>query len=626
MLLVPCFLRAVAVRLSAEHADWIVPALNLVGGLFPDAVRRRPAYRVAVPREVTARDLADLGDERFEQLVASLVFAEEPDAEKPSAPDGGADVLVPARRGWPARIWQVKHYPDAISWSKCEKSLDDAVKNYDPEKVVFVFPRNLSASRRRDFEQRLVARHPDVDVRHWGLTHIQERLAANADIAQRYFGDKVDDVLPAVLRAVAQGGKELQTTRDLADRAFALADFADTVDPSFEYVIRVGASVDAPVLTDNPPFMVIQELRGKQRLRTEAHLRPEANAAATAGFTDDEAGARARERAREGLAAGEEVELTDGVWLQVENPPVVVKEAYESIAAEGFDHTSTRMLPGEPTMMTVTLGTGEDALSRSFAVRPIPPRPGHHLSFGAIVDGLALFADFEPGTLAVHLNLGLSTRPARNPAINAAAARFQLAFLQAEAVACEAPGLLPDGGLTVAGDATAAVDAEAVTHLRLSIELHEALTVIEQHVGPVDVPEEMTRGEFDEVLTAALVLKTGRATVSITELVMDIDHAGVDHFLTKASAGHPSRIPLRVPIFGQQVLLGLAEFETPQAEFFTKEQSPVPGKTRVRLRTHATSIPFRLVTDDQNGAAEARARPSRIWTPQQGPAHLLYRL
>ena len=49
-------------------------------------------------REISQRDLEDLGDERFEQLVASLVFAEHENAERPAAPDGGADVLVrPAR-------------------------------------------------------------------------------------------------------------------------------------------------------------------------------------------------------------------------------------------------------------------------------------------------------------------------------------------------------------------------------------------------------------------------------------------------------------------------------------------------------------------------------------------------
>jgi hypothetical protein len=52
--------------------------------------------------EVSARDLADLGDERFEQLIASIVFAEESRAERPATPDGGADVLVPSSGESPA--------------------------------------------------------------------------------------------------------------------------------------------------------------------------------------------------------------------------------------------------------------------------------------------------------------------------------------------------------------------------------------------------------------------------------------------------------------------------------------------------------------------------------------------
>jgi hypothetical protein len=53
----------------------------------------------------------------------------------------------------------------SISWKKCEESLDAAVAWYDPEAVTLVFPRNLTAPQRDKFEQRLVARHPEVKGR-----------------------------------------------------------------------------------------------------------------------------------------------------------------------------------------------------------------------------------------------------------------------------------------------------------------------------------------------------------------------------------------------------------------------------------------------------------------------------
>lgn len=61
-----------------------------------------------MPREITERNLLDCGDERFEQLVGSLVLAEHPDPERPRIPDGGADVLVTATAERKALVWQAK--------------------------------------------------------------------------------------------------------------------------------------------------------------------------------------------------------------------------------------------------------------------------------------------------------------------------------------------------------------------------------------------------------------------------------------------------------------------------------------------------------------------------------------
>ena len=55
-------------------------------------------------------------------------------------------------------------------------------------------------------------------------------------------------MLPGLLRAIAQGGKELENTRDIAERAFELDAFADVADPSFEYEMSFGrAEIASPV-------------------------------------------------------------------------------------------------------------------------------------------------------------------------------------------------------------------------------------------------------------------------------------------------------------------------------------------------------------------------------------------
>jgi hypothetical protein len=45
----------------------------------------------------------------------------------------------------------------------------------------------------------------------------------------------------------------------------------------------------------------------------------------------------------------------------------------------------------------------------------------------------------------------------------------------------------------------------------------------------------------------------------------------------------------------------------------------MPGKTRVRLRTNRTSIPFAFAPDGSSGATPPS---SRLWTPGGGPSGL----
>lgn len=109
-------------------------------------------------------------------------------------------MLLPAVESRRARVWQVEHYAGDIARKKCEDSLDDAIATYDPEAVIFVFPRNLSQPLRATFTGRLVGRHPTVSITHWGLQRTQDELASHSDICTRYFGEDRADVLPGLLR------------------------------------------------------------------------------------------------------------------------------------------------------------------------------------------------------------------------------------------------------------------------------------------------------------------------------------------------------------------------------------------------------------------------------------------
>jgi hypothetical protein len=575
-----------------------------------------------MPREVTSRDLQDLGDERFEQLVASLVFAEEPCAERPANPDGGADVLVPASGAQRARVWQAKHYTSHISWSKCESSLDDGVASYDPGEVTFVFARDLTKPQRDKFTERLVDRHPSVKVKHWGLHRIQELLARYPDIACRYFGEDRIDALPSLIRAFQQGGKELENTRDLADRAFDLDTYADVSDPSYEYDVSFGRADLPKPLWSEPPFMVVEQIRGDRRVTTEARLRPEAQADVLCGFSADEAGERAKDRVREAFAAGQSIDLTEGLWLRVENAPVVAKEALDAARDQTWDQATSTLSPGPPQELEVRLGARDDALRRIFGTRPLPPAEGSQFSFGSIDSGLALFADFalsKPST--VSLNLRLSFRRSEDSAVDAQAAKFMLEFLRAERVTCIAPGLLPDAGLVLEGANKPHADEADLAHLEFCVALLDAVATIEANFGSLAVPDTITRGDFEQAVAAASILRRDGGSVSFEELSIELPYDQVDEFIRLAQAGHPGRHPVRFKVFGRVLDLGLAEFNTPPVRLVATERGDAPDEARIRLRTENTNIPFRLVQRGQ--PEESPATSSKLWTPAQGPSGLV---
>jgi hypothetical protein len=144
------------------------------------------------------RDLEDLGDEMFEQFVFAIVLKSYPNAQKTKAPDFGADVLDDPASLKP-RVWQVKHYPHNISWTKCQESLDRAYKKWRPSQVTFVFPQDLSGLAHQTFNDKLVGRQP-VDVDRWTASRLNEAVERYPELRRSYFPDRTDQ-LQEVLRA-----------------------------------------------------------------------------------------------------------------------------------------------------------------------------------------------------------------------------------------------------------------------------------------------------------------------------------------------------------------------------------------------------------------------------------------
>ena len=367
--------------------------------------------------------------------------------------------------------------------------------------------------------------------------------------------------------------------------------------------------------------MVVERIRDAHRVTVEARLRPEAEAAAYAGFTDEEAGDRARAKAREALAAGESVELDEGTWLRVENAPLVAAEAMEAAQAEGFE-SRARLSPGEPREFQLVLGKGDDAPRRTFTAYPLPPPKGLQLSYGSISAGLCLFADFElPKPPLVSLNLRLTWRGGDNPREKADAARFMLDFIRADRVVCIADDLLPDGGLVVEGDHKPQASKDDVNQLEFSAAVWDAIDVVEAKFGTLDVPDSIRRDEFEQLVAAASFLRGSGGTLSFTELVIELPFEEVDTFLARAETGHPGRYPIKFTVFGRELDLGFAEFKTPPIKFIASERGSTLNTARIRLRTENTDIPFSLMPPEPD--TQERTTSPLLWTPDQGASGLV---
>jgi hypothetical protein len=78
---------------------------------------RRSVVPVSVHSDLERR-IQTLDPKAFEQFVFDLVLAEHPRANAMAAPDGGADVLVPAGGGRAARVWQAKRHVRRIKFAE----------------------------------------------------------------------------------------------------------------------------------------------------------------------------------------------------------------------------------------------------------------------------------------------------------------------------------------------------------------------------------------------------------------------------------------------------------------------------------------------------------------------------
>jgi hypothetical protein len=552
-------------------------------------------------RRARRRAVQALEHEDFELLVHELLVADRGGEgitlRKLTPPDGGADSLVLGRGDAVDGVFQAKHSPDRTpDWARWERSLDDAVAYWRPPLMTFVVSRDFTRDQQHEFSRRLGQRHPGVDVDALTLTDLERLLDEHQHVAARFIGPDARDVHRSVARAMTMGGAELETAADLGARAGELADFADELDPRFEYEQALGRR--EPHWDEDPYMSVVEETSERRYVHTAAFVRAEAEVPPVLiAFTDDEAGRAAREHAREELARGRVAVLDRGVRLIFPDAPRLVREMAEE------DVTMYRgvLSPGPSVEVDVALETAGGTLERTFTMRSVPPKTGAGLALAA-VDGALWFELVFPEPPSADFHLSCSARFGPRARENLVAASWARALTGDAEVSLTSPDLLPEGLEAPLGGR----DPKARAELTRRSELYADVLFIERSLGvELSLPERLSREDLGIIKTACDILRTGRGEGTFHGGKMLVPSDEVRRY-TGAIQGARRRDRIELELWGTRLDLGVGEWALPPLEVVERHQVPAAdgGDVELVLKPLAEGrMTFELVNRDGLGLA-----------------------
>ena len=512
------------------------------------------------------RQMEVMPPDRFEQLIFELAHREDPAVRRLQHPDGGADTLRPAAGGLPAVVWQAKRYPGAINWKECEDSLDSAIERFKPAAVIFAFPRDLSQQLEKSFETRLVQRTSSpaapVEVGLWNRSEIVRRLAEHPDLRATFFGPEQNSVMVTLDRMIKAGGK-LESGHDLVERARTLGEYAQQQDVDFDYRITSGPATAPAPNWDELPYMTLAV--GDERI--DVHVSTWVAEGAdvpppTLHFVDTEAGQHARMEAVRALARGEVAQVTEGARLAL-HAPQVMRDLMPDPRAMGAGTATPN--PGEPVDLGLAIETEEGQLERQLQMRPVPPRPGAAAAFAGYSGAVLVEVNFtlmeQP---RISANLSFSARFGDSARENADAAELLYGFHSHTRLTLRSTAFFPETG-ELAGRYAELTQAPELERMEWMRRFYADLALLEKQLSiRLPQPQEMTVDDIDAVGTAAQVLRTGEGSATFGQAEGFVQNPSeIPRLPDEFRRQEVTRRMVSYPIFGQEVELGMAEYELP---------------------------------------------------------------
>jgi len=547
-------------------------------------------------RAVSAGPFDLLGVTPSEWEEATFYLAEHHEDERVvrlRAPDGGADVLLPTRGedGRRSRAWQAKHHTSGIDWGDCEKSLDRLRTFWNPRRVTFVFPRDLTGLEHATFEERLGARHADTEVDYWAEGKISSLLLADDHgerIAQRFFGR--EDPIAIMERALRAGG-EMSTGAHALDRLEAVESFLRS-DPGSRWVAHTRKFDEGPP-PRSPGAVVRFELRRGSSI-VALDLVPEADGRGVALLprvrlkTDDSPGGQ---QARGLLArlerTGGRARLREGVRLEVDDVPAPFAEL---LSEPMVGPMTVRLVPdAEPYVARLSADTDLGLGEVEVALVPVEADSDWDVSFHGEHAGLELDvrSRYEVVSETQETSVAFRFRPGVSRATLAERARVATFVVAAH------------------GEGTVALSGQGRSPVRQSVErralaedvmetsrLLAALSAIERSTGlpaPV-IPEEIVHGDVDLLVSVAAALEAGAEPMPVPTVSM----VASDAALAELRAGEGKPITLCdsafVEALGAVIPFARRTITLPAIEVISAEPTGQAGHWTVKVRPSEADV------------------------------------
>lgn len=488
-------------------------------------------------------DLAALSPDDFEALCIRLARLEIVGVTGTRAPDGGADALQADPTGGYRRAWQAKNHRQ-IDWRKCRESLDKAVDTYGIVHFTFCFSVDLTIGDRRRLEE-LRARHPEVDVDHWGASEIVARLSGSDDgnrVARFFFEDPIEST-ELIARAVRAGG-ELRSVGQAVERVRAVGEYLDG-DAFFIYPISHYPEGAGPPPAPGTTISVEYPENG-QVVRIDAVPRDdEAAERFPARMLIVLTGPHAEQLERASLR-GEVLHLRRGAEVTIQSlPPAFADEVGRTFEAElQIDFTP------DPWVAEFRASTTKREESVRVTMEPAGAPSGWDRRYEGRYGGLTVSLLARLGEGEERVGAKWSYRSDGSPAREQLAA---LRFLEAmheegEFVMCECE----DGRRLLAGpNQPAAIPAEFAAWLSL---LTDVISIENWMGADLRVPTEIPAEQMETIARVAHEVRAGQAefTDRTFELVGDTEA------VPKVVRGSDMKIDERwvVEIFGEEMVLG----------------------------------------------------------------------